>query len=68
MCSKELSFKTQEEIDNLIIEFSKIEYPNYYQINFFINILSCQIKKFNKHYNIKKENLKLNSFQFNIIE
>ena len=36
----------QEECQQLVKEYMKIEKPNYYQINSFINILSGQLKKF----------------------
>ena len=51
----------EKECDALIKysikKFFKIQYPNYYQINLFINILSGQLKNFSNNYYLTATNL-----------
>ena len=57
---------SQEECSKLIKEYLKIENPNYYQINSFINILSGQLKKFSYNAFLTAENLITNGTNLRI--
>ena len=52
---------SQEECQNLILEYININQPTYYQITSFINILAVQFKKFNQNYILNAHNLKIST-------
>ena len=65
----------QKECEKLIKEYIGVESLNYYQINFFINTLSGQLKKLSVNFpltaanliqngNVLKKNLKKNACKF----
>ena len=47
----------QKECEKLIYEYIYMEYPNYYQIKSFINLLSGQLKKFSHNFQLSGANL-----------